>query len=124
MRPSLLLLVMLALPLSARAQTALDGAWTLTFMMHEDASQTLNVTAQTVQDTLNLTVESVHGNRALEAISFKDDVLTFVLPTGHGSVTCTLYRKKGKEDFTGICQGSMGEIPTTMKRSAGDSDTE
>ena len=116
MRLCFTLLFMLALPLSAQAQTSVDGAWMLTFMMQEGASQTMTLTAETVQDTLHLAVASDHGDRALEEVSFDDNALKFVFPTGHGSVRCTLYRKKGKVDFSGICEGSMGEIPTTMKR--------
>ena len=116
MRQNLVLLLMLALPLTAQAQTSLEGAWMLTFMMQEGTSQSMPVDAEVVQDTLHLTSSSAHGEMVLEAVSFNDDVLTFVLPTGHGSVTCTLYRKENKDDFSGICEGSMGEIPTTMTR--------
>ncbi len=116
MRLCFALLFMLALPLSAQAQKSLDGAWMLTFMMHEGAPQTMGLTAETVQDTLRLTVTSDHGDRALEEVSYQDNALKFVFPTGHGSVSCALFRKKGNEDFSGICEGAMGEIPTKMKR--------
>ncbi len=116
MRLYLVLLFMLALPLSAQAQASLEGGWMLTFMMEEGASRTMSLNAETVQDTLHLTMPWDDGDLAMETVSFNDNVLNFVLPTGHGSVTCTLYRIKGKEDFSGICRGPMGEIPTTMKR--------
>ena len=116
MRLCFALLIMLALPLSAQAQTALDGAWTLSFLMQEGASQELPLDAETVQDTLRLTISSDHGTRAIEDVSFNDDVLKFLFDTGHGAVNCTLYRKEESDDLSGICEGSMGEIPTTMKR--------
>ena len=116
MRSLLALLLLVALPLSAHAQAGLEGAWTLTFMMEEGASTAMPVHAEVVQDTLHMTIPSDHGDRALEAVSFNNDVLNFVLPTGHGSVTCVLYREEGTDNFSGICEGQMGEIPTTMTR--------
>ncbi len=121
MRQSLILLFLLAVPLSVHAQADLEGPWTLAFMM-DDATRTMDVNAEIVQDTLQLTVSSDHGSRALEKVSFNGDVLQFDFPSGHGSVACILY-KKDDDGFSGICEGPMGEIPTTMKRS-GDSGTE
>ena len=116
MRSILALLLLMALPLTAHAQSGLEGNWTLTFMMQEGTSTAMPVHAETVQDTLHMVIVSDHGDRALEEVSFNDDVLNFVLPTGHGSVKCVLYREEDKEDFSGICEGQMGEIPTTMTR--------
>jgi len=121
MRQSLILLFLLAVPLSVHAQADLTGPWTLAFMM-DDATRTMDVNAEVVQDTLHLTVSSDHGTRALEKVSFNDDVLQFDFPSGHGSVACILY-KKDDDGFSGICEGPAGEIPTTMKRSE-DSESE
>ena len=115
MRPILVLLFLLALPLSVHAQNGLEGAWTLSFMMHEDAAQTLDVNAEVVQDTLHMTIQSDHGERTLKTASFGDEIVQFDLPTGHGSVTCLLYKKEDAS-FSGICEGPNGEIPTTMTR--------
>ncbi len=116
MRQSLILLFLLAVPLSVHAQADLEGGWTLSFLMDEGAAQTMDVNAEVVQDTLHLTISSDHGDRALERVSFNDEILQFDFPSGHGSVTCILY-KKDDDGFSGICEGPMGEIPTTMKRS-------
>ncbi len=115
--PLLPLLALLALPQTVHAQDAMKGDWVLTFMMHEGASQTLNVNADVVQDSLQLLVVSDHGERPLESVSLIDEVLRFILDTGHGSIACTLYKKEA-ENLSGICEGPQGEIPTTMARTA------
>ncbi len=102
MRQSLILLFLLAVPLSVHAQADLEGGWTLSFMMDDGAAQTMDVNAEVVQDTLHLTVSSDHGARALEKVSLNDDVLQFDFPSGHGSVTCILYNK-ADDGFSGIC---------------------
>ena len=72
MRLYLILLFMLALPLSAQAQASLEGSWMLTFMMEEGASRTMSLNAETVQDTLHLTMPWDDGDLACAA-----DCLTY-----------------------------------------------
>ena len=115
MRQTLVLLFLLTLPLPVHAQAGLEGAWTLSFMMHEDAFWVLNVNAEVVQDTLHLTIQSDQNEQTIKATSFSDEIVQFAFPTGHGPVTCVLYKKED-DSFSGICQGNSGEIPATMKR--------
>ena len=95
--PLLFMLALLALPQTAHAQDTLIGDWVLTFMMQEGTSQTMHLNADVVQDSLQLTAMARQGEHRMEKVSFSDDVLRFVFPTGHGSIACTLYKKEAEE---------------------------
>lgn len=110
------LLALLILARPATAQTELAGAWVMTLTPPHGQPMTLDVEASIAQDSLRLTMPTNEGDPLmLEAVTFAERRLRFVVPSGHGRITCTLYQDE-REDFSGICAGPMGEGATTLRR--------
>lgn len=118
MTPSRLLLLLLLsalCPCLAQAQTDMDGLWQITLTPPNQPTMTMDVHAETVNDSLHLALLVEEDTLTLTDVALDEKQLRFKIPSGHGIVHCTLY-KKDEDTFTGICAGGMGEGATTLKR--------
>lgn len=112
----LLLLFLVLAPCLAQAQMKMDGNWLITLTPPGQNPMTLYVQAETVSDTLHLSLLDDHEDAVpLTGIVLEKKQLRFGIPSGHGRIQCTLH-KKDEDAFTGICAGPMGEGATTLKR--------
>ena len=120
MKGCLLFLILCTAPLSTYAQASLEGAWALNMTMPEGhENMHLDVTAKSEQDSLRLHDITDRGSLSLENVAYEEEVLRFEIPTGHGTIQCTLYQE-AEETFSGFCAGPMGESPTSLKRPGSD----
>lgn len=109
------LLVVALSPHLAHAQADMDGLWQLTLTPPDHPSTTMNMQAETISDSLHLAILGEENTVALPGVALDEKQLQFNIPTGHGTIHCTLH-KKDEDAFTGICTGGMGESATTLKR--------
>ena len=110
----MLLFVTMLCPCLAQAQTDMDGRWKMTLTPPGQPTMTMDMHAETVSDTLHLTLLA-NDTLTLTDVALDEKQLLFKIPSGHGIVNCTLY-KKDADTFTGICAGPMGEGAAKLER--------
>lgn len=109
--------VLLCCPMLAVAQSSLDGQWQIAMTPPGGSAMEFDIRVITA-DSLQMVLQDPSGAElALEDESLVDNKLHFVIPTGHGTVTCDLFHKEDTY-YAGLCLGPMGEGATTLKRVA------
>lgn len=112
----LALLLFLSIPLSAAAQTEIEGLWAFSILQHDGNTSMTEIHVTVKQDSLQMTMKSQHGDLPLQQATFDDNKISFLIATGHGDVSCDLF-KQTEEDYSGSCTGPNGEAAATLRRS-------
>lgn len=102
---------------TTHAQSELNGRWMMTLSPPGQHALTMPMRVETVSDSLHLALIDDTSQMPLPGVLYAAKQLRFEIPSGHGTIHCTLY-KKNEDTFTGICTGPMGEGATTLKRAS------